>query len=889
MAVPTRAPDPTTGIAQNAQEPHDSSYIDAEAQARIALSEIFAKFPTLNIRAIGHMMATDPAQFTSAGTVMSQQKHSNVEDDQLVSGNHDEAESPPKSNLDDHYEACLQGESSQLAITVASCPATDILTAGDRQRADSPSLTVAGMDSVPKQDHTPNSTEHPTSVPDCDASCDTNCPQSCLQGASAETAGTTAEPFSCPATNPQIVDNPGSLTSPETDPVQKKDDTPAKGGPAAGIERDAARPEPSSPIPSAAGPSTQRPKSARSSNTSSGHRVLHSAKIARKGSNRVPRSRAQQHHRPSANTTRSPAKVPAAEVPADDAPDGLDDDGTPEPPRLSAKAKGKRKATDDNQVPQPFQIPQPPQANVAARAAARRDRYPMIDMEGVPHVVGGLVEASLGRKDPLFARQGKGNLSDPYNGVKVERHNFFPFPPPDMRESNIEFDRELEERRPIFDGFDLDLIDHQVDAYAEQTKFLDERMKEHRDEFDPVIDEFLANKAELTRLNYERQRAITSEYAIKQVMTPRERRERLAQVAMDEAPLFARQRILEPQLKELILRSRSRIARGLRQDLRVPNVIDNKRERARQRETIEEEKTALGIAGAMIGLQGTLKEQNHTTHTAILRFTKHVVDTSLKEFDDEEKWHKPDNSGPTNPPSNLDTVAPTVPEWFTILDARGFNPLYAGATPKERFKNLLEVTGALLHSAKEDQYADESRPERYTWNKEYHEPNDGWPKAVQRAIGGWWACRSGPDASPAERNCRLCHQRGVKEAVSASTPSMADLYQRILNEIESAMAEANKRDRSRLKHQLQQEREAIDRYWQQREWSRSGGGVDISEVMHSRDVNDLNYRPSAGRSESRQGPNSAAQSQDPFGKQAGGKSRSDAGLSHTPHHRAGSS
>jgi hypothetical protein len=76
---------------------------------------------------------------------------------------------------------------------------------------------------------------------------------------------------------------------------------------------------------------------------------------------------------------------------------------------------------------------------------------------------------------------------------------------------------------------------------------------------------------------------------------------------------------------------------------------------------------------------------------------------------------------------------------------------------------------------------------------------------------------------------------------------MADLYQRILNEIESAMAEANKRDRSRLKHQLQQEREAIDRYWQQREWGRSGGGVDISEVMHSRDVNDLNNRPSARR------------------------------------------
>jgi hypothetical protein len=292
----------------------------------------------------------------------------------------------------------------------------------------------------------------------------------------------------------------------------------------------------------------------------------------------------------------------------------------------------------------------------------------------------------------------------------------------------------------------------------------------------------------------------------------------------------------------------------------------------------------------MIGLEGTLKEQNHTTHTAILRFSKHVVDESLKEFDDEEKWHKSVNSGPTNRPSNLDTVAPTVPEWFTILDARGPNALYAGATREERFKSLLEVMGALPHSAREDQYADESRPERHTWNKEYHEPNDAWPKAIQRAKGGWWACGSGPDASSAERNCQLCHhQRVVNEPVSASSPSMADLYQRILDEIESAMAEANKKDQSWLKHKLQQEREAIDRYWQEREWCRSGGGVHISEVLHSRDVNDLNYRPSAGRSELWQGSDAVAQPQEPLGKQAGGESRRDPELSHTPHHRAGSS
>lgn len=876
MAVPAHAPDPPTGIAQNAQQPHDSSYVEA----KMALSAIIAKFPTVDFRAFAHVMATDPTQLTSRATTMAQ-KHSHVEDDHLEGGNYDQPDSPSRSNLDDHAEVCLHRESSQPGIAVASCSTADIPATGNQQSADLASPIAAEMDPVHKQSPTPID-EHPTLVPDSD----TNCQHSCLHGASAETAGTTvAEPFSCPPANPQAVDNPGSFTSPETDPVQKKDDAPVEGEPAPDVELDGARLEHPSDIPRAAVPSARRPKaaktakSAKSFNTSASRRRSHAARTEKKSGNRAPQDlRAQQHGRLPANTTRLPAELPAADVRH-----GRDDGKTPNPPRPSAKTKG------GNQVPEQFRMPQPPQAIVETRTATRRDRFPNIDMEGVNHVVGGLVEVSLGRKDPLFARQVQGNPSDLYNNVKVVRHNFFPYPPPDMRESNIEFDRELEERRPIFDGFDLDLIDHQVDAYAEQTKFLAERMKEHQAEFDPVIEEFLAIKEELTHLNYERQRAITSEYAIKEVMTPKERRERLAEVAAAEVPLIKRQKILEPHLTELILRSRSKVARGLRQDLRVAGVIDEKKERARQREVIEEKETELGIAGAMIGLQGTLKEQSHTTHTAIMGFTKHVVDERLKAFDDEQKWKKPDYSGPTNRPSNIDTVmVPTVPDWFTILDARGANELYSGPTPMDRFKQLLLVVGALAYSTREDQYDNESRPERHTWNKEYHEPNDAWPKAIQRLKGGWWACRRGPDASFAERSCRLCHRNVPAEHVRASGPSVAERRQHILDEIESAMAEANQRDRFVLKHQLQQEHEDIDRYWQQREWRRSGGGVHISEVLHSRDVNDLNYRPSAGRSKSWQGPNAMAQPQEPLGKQADGDSRDKGGSSQTPQHQAGS-
>jgi hypothetical protein len=83
------------------------------------------------------------------------------------------------------------------------------------------------------------------------------------------------------------------------------------------------------------------------------------------------------------------------------------------------------------------------------------------------------------------------------------------------------------------------------------------------------------------------------------------------------------------------------------------------------------------------------------------------------------------------------------------------------------------------------------------------------------------------------------------------------------------MAEANKRDRLMLKYQLQQEREDLNRYWQQREWSRSGGGADLNQVLHDRGVNELNYRPSIGRSQSWQPQGAVSKAQEGHGTLAG--------------------
>ena len=42
-------------------------------------------------------------------------------------------------------------------------------------------------------------------------------------------------------------------------------------------------------------------------------------------------------------------------------------------------------------------------------------------------------------------------------------------------------------------------------------------------------------------------------------------------------------------------------------------------------------------------------------------------------------------------------------------------------------------------------------------NKQFHAKHPQWPTKLQQEHGGWWECRSGPDASPPERDCMLCN------------------------------------------------------------------------------------------------------------------------------------
>lgn len=118
----------------------------------------------------------------------------------------------------------------------------------------------------------------------------------------------------------------------------------------------------------------------------------------------------------------------------------------------------------------------------------------------------------------------------------------------------------------------------------------------------------------------------------------------------------------------------------------------------------------------------------------------------------------------------------------------------------------MQITANLSVAARDEEFTNKSRPERQTWDKQYHEPNEGWSNSLRRSRGGWWVCRSDPEATQAERECPLCHQPSP-DSTAAQTVSIAEKYQLILAEIEAAQAKESAQDGLALRFQQQHGRE----------------------------------------------------------------------------------
>ncbi|KAL1840559.1 hypothetical protein VTJ49DRAFT_333 [Mycothermus thermophilus] len=633
----------------------------------------------------------------------------------------------------------------------------------------SPPVTATKDEEVTAAVDIPNPAAHPNN----------DCANPCHQPVSTETAITTVPAvFSIPVTPSQSIahsDSPPPST--HTGPTSKQDAANRENAPG-DIHHTSTSTQAIESASSTATSPVRRSKGARCFPAATGHRGRHAVRLPKRAVDRAPKSlRALQNFRAQRSQQ---ANVPAAEPRRDH------ESKIPSLPLVFEETGG-------NEALHSLQAPRAPLGYTPVRPYSRHDRHPIIDMDGIPHEIGALVEATV-RTNTLFARQIDQNPLDPYNRLTIQRHFFFPFPAPDMKEYNDEFDRELEALRPVFKGLGEDFVEGCiVDGFAEATQRWVGRLEEHRAALALKYEEFEINKDELEAYNDERQRLITSSFRPRDRIGSTNRNRRLAEIFAAEIPLKKHRDELKAYLEDLVMGGRAKLIKSLGMDFGLCNAIDQMRHRTAQRQEVETKATQLGISGAMLGLQGNPDEHDDRTRANIQQYTGFVVDRQLKSFDMQDKLHVPKSVKQTEPElpvqSHADDVLSKVPAWFPSLDAKRSVRLH-GATPLDRFKDLMRLLGDLSNAAREEELTATSRARKRAWNKEYHEPHPGWSSDVRRENGG-----------------------------------CADSVTR-------AKQDANHPEKSRPTY---------------REFLRSGGGVNVSEVMHRRDVNELNYRPSAGR------------------------------------------
>ncbi|KAJ5052406.1 uncharacterized protein L3040_002156 [Drepanopeziza brunnea f. sp. 'multigermtubi'] len=99
------------------------------------------------------------------------------------------------------------------------------------------------------------------------------------------------------------------------------------------------------------------------------------------------------------------------------------------------------------------------------------------------------------------------------------------------------------------------------------------------------------------------------------------------------------------------------------------------------------------------------------------------------------------------PPVTLATRDPCgafLPDWFPIDRVPD--------RPWEFFRMMINEVKHI-----EDIEAGRATLEK-SWDKEYHDEHPKW-QAIGHPQGGWWNCRTGPEATAAERMCKKCHKQ----------------------------------------------------------------------------------------------------------------------------------
>lgn len=463
-----------------------------------------------------------------------------------------------------------------------------------------------------------------------------------------------------------------------------------------------------------------------------------------------------------------------------------------------------------------------------------------------------------GAREPvLFTKQVKtGQPTISHVDVRAVPDEFWKYPPPEMHESNQEFDETYLKAIPA-SGFDMAVVEKYIRRYAEETMAFAETMEEHQDQYDTWQNVIARKKEELEKLEETRGQIIRDSKRLKSILPANIPHEYLGRVQVAEDTLMMGLGEAQREVRQNIIRGNAMIANALRWDFGLPAAVGGVRTMKLEKKAAEEAETDTLAAAITIGTRRGEEEQVGPTSAIVQQF----IQTAIDEKGKLTTQSNPDVKGKTEPTTLPDHtpfkglspiahgILTTVPEWFTILDGKGIIELRS-PSPMERFEELITMIGRPPADSSEKRK--ESPPER-PFDKEYHEPNRVWPLPKWRIRGGWWKCRSGPEASPAERRCKLCHPTpGDRKPGSAAAnhatlapaptrPTDAETRKTVMEEIEKAMAEAHKRDNVRLKARLQEEQEEKERLCQQREWRRLGGGFLPHDLLYGRQVNDVNH------------------------------------------------
>ncbi|ORY63098.1 uncharacterized protein BCR38DRAFT_221406 [Pseudomassariella vexata] len=201
--------------------------------------------------------------------------------------------------------------------------------------------------------------------------------------------------------------------------------------------------------------------------------------------------------------------------------------------------------------------------------------------------------------------------------------------------------------------------------------------------------------------------------------------------------------------------------------------------------------------------------------TAEARFDYHyrnslnVIKRASKEHPENHSENHPQNHPEDHPKQQTEKSSTPyqihIPDWFRVLEAQDCI-MSTLPTVEERYKELTNQIYFLEDKIRANKYKEKAGP-----TKEWHNPSPDWHFEARHQKGGWWRCRSGSDATDAERKCKVCHysssprkaEKENKDDPEAQLKYLMDLIDQASKEVaekdkQEVIEQMKKKDQERL-------------------------------------------------------------------------------------------